>query len=80
MKEKIIKICNEICCDEILEDTPLITSGILDSFKVMQLIAELESEFQMKLSTDEITNLENFFSVNRIMKLVYRKTTESNQV
>lgn len=73
MKEKILMICKEICCDEISEDTQLITSGLFDSYMVMELIDGLENEFKITLIPEEIMNLDNFSCVNYIADFVDRK-------
>jgi len=54
---------------ELDENTPLISSGIVDSFSMVSLKTFLEKKFEIKLSDEEATP-EAFDSVARIMELV----------
>ena len=54
------------------EKRDLITSGILESFDIVQIITDLELLFNIKISGLEFTP-ENFASVNSIVKLVSSK-------
>ena len=74
MKEKIIEILQEIHpeIDFSKEKRDLITSGILESFDIVQIITDLELLFNIKISGLEFTP-ENFASVNSIVKLVSSK-------
>ena len=53
------------------DDTPLFTSGIVDSFGVLELIAFLEDTFHISIDTARHELLE-FDSVNKIAALVER--------
>lgn len=77
MKEKIIEICRELCCKEISGDEELIASGLLDSFKIMELICSLEEGFHIVFLPEEIMNLDNFETVNRMAEIVSRKTGDN---
>lgn len=54
---------------DIDEDTPLYSSGLADSFDMVDMIAFIESETQLRLSPEDIS-LDNFDSVNRILRFV----------
>ncbi|MBS2533105.1 acyl carrier protein [Catenulispora sp. NF23] len=56
-----------------IDDTPLITGGLLDSLVVVQLIDHLQQSFDIAVA-DEDLELSNFDSVNAIVGLVARKT------
>ena len=79
MKESII----EYIRDEYLEDddmdldadTPLISSGIVDSFSMVSLKMYLEDEYDITM-TDEEASTEAFDTVNSIVELVSRKLEE----
>lgn len=73
MQEKILEICRNLCCKEITADEQLLATGLLYSFKIMELICTLEEEFSIVFESEEITNMENFYSVNNIIELVKRK-------
>lgn len=71
MKEKIIEILSEIN-DEILHigvDDDLLSSELIDSFDIVNIVAELEEAFGIEVQGDEITE-ENFSTISKIAGLV----------
>lgn len=52
-----------------LEDNQLISDGILDSLDIMNLIIELENEFDIEIDPADVVS-ENFESVAAIVSLV----------
>ena len=73
MEEMISKICEDLCCREILPDEELIATGVLDSFRIMELICDLEEKFQIVFLPEEISDLDNLSNVNNIVDFVKRK-------
>ena len=76
MKDSILEYVRNEYLDEDDEDdvdldetTPLITSGIVDSFSMVSLKTFLEKKFEIKL-TDEEANPEAFNTVESIVRLV----------
>ena len=57
---------------EITATTPLISSGIVDSFSMVSLKMYLEDKYDIKM-TDEEASTEAFDTVTSIMELVKRK-------
>ena len=55
--------------DEVSYDSPLISSGIVDSFSMVSLKRFIENKYSIKLPDDEATP-EAFDTVNAICKLV----------
>jgi len=55
--------------EEVTYDTPLISSGLVDSFSMVSLKAFLENKYQIKLPDDEATP-QAFDTVNSIAELV----------
>lgn len=55
--------------EEVDENTPLITSGIVDSFSMVSLKTFLEKKFNIKIP-DEKATTEAFDSVNNILDLL----------
>lgn len=55
--------------DEITYETPLISSGFVDSFSMVSLKVFLEKKFQIKIPDDKATP-DAFDSVNKIADLV----------
>lgn len=55
--------------EEVEFDTPLISSGIVDSFSMVSLKVFLEKKYKIKLPDDEATP-EAFDTVNSIITLV----------
>lgn len=70
MKEKIVEILTDLRPEfDFNEDVNFIEEGLLDSFDVVSLVDELESQFNIKISgTDVIA--ENFSSLDKIEALV----------
>ena len=57
---------------ELTETTPLISSGIVDSFSMVSLKTFLEKKYEIKL-TDEEASPEAFDTVEKIVVLVQQK-------
>jgi acyl carrier protein len=76
MRKKIVEyIYDEYVEDESMEitdDTPLISSGLVDSFSMVSLKMFLEEEYDIHM-TDEEASTEAFDTVSRIVTLVQRK-------
>ena len=58
--------------ENLLDDTPLQTSGILDSLAVMALITFLEQKFSIELDVYD-TAVERFDSIQDIASVVAKK-------
>jgi acyl carrier protein len=56
----------------ISEDTPLFSSGIIDSFSLVSLMTYLEQEAQITILPADVT-LDNFDSVSKISAFVSSK-------
>lgn len=73
MEERVMEICEDLCCKELTTDEQLVVSGLLSSFKIMELICSLEEEYHIKFIPEEITNPDNFACVNSIVAIVNTK-------
>ncbi len=75
MKEKIVEILTDLRPEfDFNEDVNFIEEGMLDSFDVVSLVDELESQFNIKINgTDVIA--ENFSSLDKIEALVKKSGT-----
>ena len=73
MKEMVLKyVVKEYVDDEDVEityETPLISSGYVDSFSMVSLLVFLENKFKIKIPPSKATP-EAFDSVNNIVGLV----------
>jgi D-alanine--poly(phosphoribitol) ligase subunit 2 len=68
--EDIIKILNEFRPDiDFTSNERLIEDGILDSLDIVNIVAELDSEFDIEIPVEDIAP-ENFNSAAAIKKLV----------
>ena len=65
----VIKEYMEDGDEEITYDTPLISSGYVDSFSMVSLLVFLENKFKIKILPEKATP-EAFDSVNNIVALV----------
>lgn len=71
MKEKIVEILGEIN-EEILHvgvEDDLLSSDLIDSFDIVNIVAELEEVFDIEINGDEIVE-ENFSTISKIAGLV----------
>lgn len=73
MEKRIREICEELCCKDLQPDEQLISTKLLNSFKIMELICELEEEFHIIFEPDEITNLDHFSCIAQIVTVVEKK-------
>lgn len=70
MKEQLLKILNELRPDVDFEsETALVTDGILDSFDIVSLVAELNGEFDVTIGVDDLEP-ENFDTVDAMLQLL----------
>lgn len=70
--DKILEILQQIRSDVDFEkETALIDDSILDSFDIVSVVAELQDEFDIEISIDDMIP-ENFNSVSAINDLVER--------
>lgn len=70
IEDELLKLISEGYANvEIGKNTKLISGGLLDSYSVMELIAELEEHFNIDISLDDI-EYENFNTITSIAKLV----------
>ncbi len=75
--EDILKILNEFRPDINFQSSErLIDDGLLDSLDIVNIVAELDSEFEIEIPVEEITP-ENFNSVSAINRLVDRLKEEA---
>lgn len=56
-------------------DSLLFEENLLDSFGILQLVAETEQEFAIAIKTEDLT-VENFAAITDIARLVERCTVE----
>ena len=71
VKEYVIEEYVEDDDEEITYETPLISSGIVDSFSMVSLKRFLETKYQITLPDSEATP-EAFDSINSITELVMK--------
>ena len=70
MRERILEILSETRSDVDFEnETLLIDDGILDSFDIIQIVSDLNEEFDIDITADELEP-ENFNSLDAIIALV----------
>ncbi len=72
MKEKIISILNELRPEfDFNEPVNFIEEGMLDSFDVINLVNELDSQFGISIDGVDVLP-ENFSSVDNIIRLLQK--------
>ena len=76
MEEKIIAILEGINPGaDFSSSEDLIGDGLIDSFAVINLVSELEDEFDVEISVKDVVK-ENFKSVKAIAALIERASEE----
>ncbi len=70
-KERVEKVLVSVKSDleEHLTETSLISDGLLDSLDIMNLIMQLEAEFDIEIDPEDVLS-ENFESVDKIIALI----------
>lgn len=70
MREKVIEVLCEIN-SEIREnlDVDLLASGIIDSYEMVNLVVELEENFDIEIDPEYVVP-ENFHNIDAIVKLI----------
>lgn len=70
MKSKVLEILLNTRPDVDFEsETQLIDEGILDSFDIISIVSDLNEEFEINITVNEL-EAENFNSLEAIVKLV----------
>ena len=70
MKEKVLSIIQGVN-PKIKDGVNLITEGLIDSFEVVNIVMELEEEFNVEIDAEEVV-AENFETVDAIIALLER--------
>lgn len=74
--EKLLKILEELRPDvDFVNETALIGDGILDSFDIVSLVGELNEEFDIEISPNDLVP-ENFNSAQAMMQLIEKLQDE----
>ncbi len=68
LKEILDKILESVTYDNTML---LLTDGIIDSIALVELVAEIETQFQAEIPLDELIP-ENFDTIDRIWNMIQR--------
>ena len=72
MREKLLEILSEVRPDVDFENEKELVSGnILESFDIVQIVAELDDEFDVEISPKDLT-ADNFNSLDALEELIER--------
>ena len=70
MKEQLLEILEDLRPEVDFEtETALVTDGILDSFDIVSLVAQLNDEFDITIGVDDLEP-ENFDTVDAMLALI----------
>ena len=76
MEQTLMEILNDLRPDvEFENETKLIDDGILDSFDIVSLVSELNSEFDIEINVMDLEPV-NFNSVSAMLELIVRLQEE----
>jgi acyl carrier protein len=59
---------------DVQDDEDIFASGFVNSLFAMQLVLYVESEFAIKIENEDL-KMENFRSINALVRLIERKTS-----
>lgn len=77
MKAELMKILKELRPDvDFNKETQLIDDGVLDSFDIVSLVAELNSAFDVEINVMDLMP-ENFNSVDAMIELITKLQEEA---
>ncbi len=72
MRDKILEILTEVRPDVDFEnETELVSNNILESFDIVQIVAELDDEFDIEITPKDLV-AENFNSLDALEELIER--------
>ena len=75
MREKLLAyLADRIDGTELEDDTPIFSSGLIDSFDMVDLVLFIEKEAGLEMQVAEIT-LENFDSLGKILAFVETRSS-----
>mgnify|MGYP004494835325 FL=1 len=70
MKEQLLEILDDLRPDIDFEtETELVTHGVLDSFDIVSLVAQLNDEFDITIGIDDLEP-ENFDNIDAMIALI----------
>ncbi len=70
MKEQLLEILDDLRPDIDFEsETELVTNGVLDSFDIVSLVAQLNDEFDITIGVDDLEP-ENFDNIDAMIALI----------
>ncbi len=70
MKEQLLEILDDLRPDIDFEsETELVTNGVLDSFDIVSLVAQLNDEFDITIGIDDLEP-ENFDNIDAMIALI----------
>jgi acyl carrier protein len=70
-REVVRNVVTEIARQKVRDDELLVSSGIIDSLRVLTLISRLEDQLQTHIPTDQVQP-EDFDSVDLILETIER--------
>lgn len=70
-RELVRNVVAEIARQKVRDDELLVSSGIIDSLRVLNLISKLEDQLQIRIPTDQVQP-EDFDSVELILETIER--------
>ncbi len=74
MKEKVLEICQEYCDGKIAnENEDLFESGLLNSYRLLELLCELENAFSIEFLPEEMNDTEHFSTIVHMVDLIEHK-------
>lgn len=80
MMEKLLQVLSEVRPDvDFAKETKLIDDGILDSFDIIQVVTELNENFDVEISVEDLVP-DNFNTAHAMLELIEKLQEEEQAV
>lgn len=70
LESTVCELLKKQCGESVPGDKELLTSGVIGSYQLFELICDLEETFDIQFHQEDLKEIEHFSSVNAIMDII----------
>lgn len=74
LEETVCVLLKKQCGEEVPKNRELLTSGVIGSFQLFELICDLEEAFAVQFRQEDLKEMSHFSSANAIMDMIKKYT------
>lgn len=74
LEETVCALLKKQCGERVPKDRELLTSGVIGSFQLLELICDLEETFAVQFRQEDLKEMSHFSSVNAIVDMIKKYT------